>query len=187
MPCGGGISNFSELTLLVQRSIVHGPCGRCEDRILQGQRSSGSGAGRSLEATQGAVVSVALRVVVRQSGDGQTVSPGLDEKASGSPSSRGDGPDEFLRRFLLHTLPGGFVRIRHFGFLANRKRAALLPLCFYLLGSPNELATATDRRSAAGKASAWNCPQCGGVMVVIDRFTAAAALARSPPPPGIVP
>jgi len=37
---------------------------------------------------------------------------------------------EFLRRFLLHTLPSGFVRIRHFGFLANRKRARLLPLCF---------------------------------------------------------
>src|ERR1041385_8645783 len=43
------------------------------------------------------------------------------------------GVDEFLRRFLLHTLPTGFVRIRHFGFLANRKRAALLPLCYRLL------------------------------------------------------
>jgi len=42
--------------------------------------------------------------------------------------------EEFLRRFLLHTLPQGFVRIRHFGLLANRKRAALLPLCFHLLG-----------------------------------------------------
>src|SRR6266568_5357092 len=37
--------------------------------------------------------------------------------------------EEFLRRFLLHLLPRGFVRIRHFGFLANRRRAALLPLC----------------------------------------------------------
>ena len=42
--------------------------------------------------------------------------------------------DEFLRRFLLHLLPKGFVRIRHFGFIANRRRAALLPLCFQLLG-----------------------------------------------------
>src|SRR5215813_7329710 len=40
---------------------------------------------------------------------------------------------EFLSRFLLHLLPQGFVRIRHFGFLANRRRAALLPLCFGLL------------------------------------------------------
>jgi Putative transposase len=94
--------------------------------------------------------------------------------------------DEFLRRFLLHTLPCGFVRIRHFGFLANRKRANLLPLCFHLLGSAGEPATAAGRGSAARKASVWNCPRCGGVMLVIDRFTAAATLARSPPSPGIV-
>src|SRR5436309_14675510 len=37
--------------------------------------------------------------------------------------------DKFLRRFLLHILPKGFVRIRHFGFLANRRRTKLLPLC----------------------------------------------------------
>src|SRR5215470_8373142 len=43
--------------------------------------------------------------------------------------------DEFLRRFLLHILPQGFVRIRHFGFLADRKRATTLPLCFQLLAS----------------------------------------------------
>jgi hypothetical protein len=40
---------------------------------------------------------------------------------------------EFLRRFLLHVLPRGFVRIRSFGFLANRRRATLLPLCQRLL------------------------------------------------------
>ena len=38
--------------------------------------------------------------------------------------------EEFLRRFLLHLLPRGFMRIRNFGFLANRQRAKLLPLCF---------------------------------------------------------
>ena len=43
--------------------------------------------------------------------------------------------DEFLRRFLLHVLPQGFVRIRNFGFLANRRRATRLPLCFHLLGA----------------------------------------------------
>lgn len=93
--------------------------------------------------------------------------------------------DEFLRRFLLHTLPGGFVRIRHFGFLANRKRAVLLPLSFHLLGSAPMPATAADQGPAARNTSVWNCPHCGGVMVVIDRFTAAAALARSPPSHGI--
>jgi len=43
------------------------------------------------------------------------------------------GSQEFLRRFLLHVLPRGFVRIRSFGFLANRRRARLLPLCQRLL------------------------------------------------------
>jgi hypothetical protein len=43
--------------------------------------------------------------------------------------------DKFLCRFLLHILPQGFVRIHNFGFLANRRRATLLPLCFHLLGS----------------------------------------------------
>ena len=41
--------------------------------------------------------------------------------------------EEFLRRFLLHVLPHGFVRIRFFGFLANRRRKSLLPLCQQLL------------------------------------------------------
>ena len=48
--------------------------------------------------------------------------------------------DEFLRRFLLHLVPRGFVRIRNFGFLANRQRAKLLPLCFTLLGSESDQA-----------------------------------------------
>ena len=43
--------------------------------------------------------------------------------------------EEFLRRFLLHLLPKGFVRIRNFGFLASRRRSALLPLCFQCLGA----------------------------------------------------
>ena len=43
--------------------------------------------------------------------------------------------EKFLRRFLLHLLPKGFVRIRNFGFLASRRRSALLPLCFQCLGS----------------------------------------------------
>jgi hypothetical protein len=41
--------------------------------------------------------------------------------------------NEFLRRFLLHVLPPGFVRIRHFGFLALRRRGTSLPRCFQLL------------------------------------------------------
>ena len=44
--------------------------------------------------------------------------------------------DEFLRRFLLHVVPDGFVRIRHFGLLANRHRAATLAQCRALLAQP---------------------------------------------------
>jgi hypothetical protein len=86
---------------------------------------------------------------------------------------------EFLRRFLLHVLPKGFVRIRHYGFLANRRRATLLPLCFQLLGSPQqaqqELSTAKDANPPR------RCPKCGAPMMVIERLTAAEIQLRSPP------
>jgi len=79
--------------------------------------------------------------------------------------------EEFLRRFLLHTLPRGFVRIRSSGFLANRRRAALMPLCQQLLGanprSPSPPPPATEAPHAL-----WVCPICGGPMVVIERLTA---------------
>jgi hypothetical protein len=42
-------------------------------------------------------------------------------------------PEEFLRRFVQHVLPRGFPRIRYFGFLANRRRTRMLPLCRVLL------------------------------------------------------
>jgi Putative transposase/Transposase zinc-binding domain len=88
--------------------------------------------------------------------------------------------DEFLRRFLLHLLPKGFVRIRNFGFLANRQRASLLPLCFAALGSISPPAPpqasvnepSSDRRP---------CPYCGAPMVIVERLTAAQIQLRSPP------
>ena len=51
--------------------------------------------------------------------------------------------DEFLRRFLLHLLPRSFMRIRNFGFLANRRRASLLPLCFHLLAGSADISART--------------------------------------------
>jgi hypothetical protein len=87
--------------------------------------------------------------------------------------------DEFLRRFLLHLLPKGFVRIRNFGFLANRRRAVLLPLCFHLLGAAAQQPQADQNASASN--DLWCCPQCGGPMVVVERFTAAEMQLRSPP------
>jgi hypothetical protein len=88
--------------------------------------------------------------------------------------------DEFLRRFLLHLLPKGFVRIRHFGFLANRQRSMLLPLCFSALGTvPSQIEPETS--PAQQSDPLWRCPKCGGPMVVIERLTAAQIQLRSPP------
>jgi hypothetical protein len=87
--------------------------------------------------------------------------------------------DEFLRRFLLHLLPKGFMRIRNFGFLANRRRATLLPLCFHLLDAApqSEQALSTDYDVNDPRL----CPKCGGPMMVIERLTAAEIQLRSPP------
>ena len=91
--------------------------------------------------------------------------------------------DEFLRLFLLHLLPKGFVRIRHFGFLAHRQRAALLPLCFQALGSvpPRQLQPDTAPSPSQEKPSLRLCPNCGGPMRVVERLTAAQIQLRSPP------
>lgn len=78
---------------------------------------------------------------------------------------------EFMRRFLLHTLPDGFHRIRHYGFLANGHRAARLELCRRLLVSPQqddiqpeaESAAVTDERLA----TTHRCPCCGGPMTTL--------------------
>ncbi len=94
--------------------------------------------------------------------------------------------DEFLRRFLLHLLPQGFVRIRNFGFLANRKRALTLPICFQWLGSAPEPQAKQDIANPS-PSDLWLCPQCGGPMTVIERFTSAEIQLRSPPLPVTVP
>ena len=90
--------------------------------------------------------------------------------------------DEFLRRFLLHVLPKAFVRIRNFGFLANRRRAALLPLCFHFLrATAAELHLPKESSSADHDPALWTCPRCGGPMILIERLTPGQVLLRSPP------
>ena len=61
--------------------------------------------------------------------------------------------DEFLRRFLLHVVPRGFMRIRHFGLLANRTRRTALDRCRHLLGQPPPEA-----------------PRCEPVLVLMQRL-----------------
>jgi hypothetical protein len=91
--------------------------------------------------------------------------------------------DEFLRRFLLHVLPRGFVRIRHFGFLASRRRGALIPLCKQLLPAavPTPHCVPDHSTSNCQTAPLWTCPRCGGSMVLIERLTAVQIRLRSPP------
>jgi hypothetical protein len=77
---------------------------------------------------------------------------------------------EFLRRFFLHVLPKGFVRIRRYGLLSNRFRNRLLPLAHKLL--------AADGRQQpplppTPNCQLWHCPRCGSPMRVIQRFTPA--------------
>jgi hypothetical protein len=80
--------------------------------------------------------------------------------------------DEFLRRFLLHVLPKGLVRIRHFGLFANRRRETALACCRQLLGP----APGTDHPETA---NLMRCPVCAGTMLVIERVTGAQLYFRS--------
>lgn len=91
--------------------------------------------------------------------------------------------EEFLRRFLLHVLPQGFVRIRHFGILSTRNRSVLLPLCRQLItADPLPKARPDTRTEPAIKHEGlWQCPQCGGPMQLLERFTEAQLRLRSPP------
>jgi hypothetical protein len=80
--------------------------------------------------------------------------------------------DEFLRRFLIHVLPRGLVRIRHFGLFANRRRAASLLRCRALLGT-----MASSQQPAPS--SHTRCSVCSGDMLVIERMTGAQLHFRS--------
>ncbi len=80
---------------------------------------------------------------------------------------------EFIRRFLLHILPAGFVRIRQFGFLANRARREKLALCRALLGAPPAPPRTTLAEVADRKAVEKPCPVCrtGHMILIPLRYT----------------
>ena len=83
-------------------------------------------------------------------------------------------PGEFIRRFLLHVLPKGFHRIRHYGLFANGGRAENLARARRLLAMPTpEIAPDDDQTvDQAGEppTSPYPCPCCGGRMIVIETF-----------------
>jgi len=95
------------------------------------------------------------------------------------------GAHEFMRRFLLHVLPGGFHRIRHYGLLANGSRKASLALARELLheapldhvqahGSDDELGTTPPT---------FVCPHCGHAMIILQTFTRGQTIRAPPQPP----
>jgi hypothetical protein len=74
---------------------------------------------------------------------------------------------EFLRRFVQHILPRGFVRIRQSGFLANTCRAARLTRARVLLSAPASPAPTSRAETTAAPARAtWTCPHCGAAMTI---------------------
>ena len=76
--------------------------------------------------------------------------------------------EEFIRRFLRHVLPKGFVRIRHFGFMANFQRSKSFELSRQLLGMAPVVHSTEDPSTD----SAWLCPLCHAPMTVFERLTA---------------
>ena len=94
--------------------------------------------------------------------------------------------EEFMRRFLLHVLPGGFHRIRHFGLLANNARKDKIELARELLNAPPAVTDiTTDQAPADVVRPTFVCSHCGAAMVIIETFVRAQAI-RAPPPTQVV-
>ena len=103
--------------------------------------------------------------------DGNQVSFRWRDYARGNkPRTMTLAASEFIRRFLLHVLPKGFVRIRYFGFMANYQRSASLELCRQLLGMITVVAV-TEQITSTGFARL--CPVCRGPVTVVERLTPA--------------
>jgi hypothetical protein len=82
-------------------------------------------------------------------------------------------PHEFIRRFLMHVLPKGFHRIRHYGLFANGNRAANIARARDLLGVAARTVEHEDHKAAAPdepRVLPCPCPRCGGRMIVIEVF-----------------
>jgi hypothetical protein len=95
-----------------------------------------------------------------------------DYRAQGRAKVMRLSPGEFIRRFLLHVLPDGFHRIRHFGLLGNAHRAENLARCRALLDeipAPSGSA-ASDREHPNTHVETARCPCCAGRMIVVERF-----------------
>jgi hypothetical protein len=95
--------------------------------------------------------------------------------------------DEFIRRFLLHILPKGFHRIRHYGLFANTGRAANVARLRELLGSmPPAEASARPSQDEPAETVLPPCPCCGGRMIVIEFFERGLQPRYRPPSAAVI-
>lgn len=87
--------------------------------------------------------------------------------------------EEFIRRFLIHILPSGFMKIRHYGLLGNRNKKTKLKICKQLTNTPilikEKLSTLELILKITGK-DLSKCPQCGS-----DKLSRFMSLGKSPP------
>src|ERR1700716_237684 len=93
--------------------------------------------------------------------------------------------DEFIRRFLIHVLPGGFHRIRHYGLFANGNRAANIARARELLAVPSrpkEPETAEATTTDEPRAPPRPCPCCGGRLIIIETFARGGEPKHRPTP-----
>ena len=92
---------------------------------------------------------------------------------------------EFIRRFLIHVLPKGFHRIRHYGLFASTSRADNIARAHQLLGSQKSQAEAADDNDDGNETPILSrpCPCCGGRMIVIEIFERGATPRHRPTAP----
>lgn len=94
-------------------------------------------------------------------------------------------PQEFIRRFLLHVLPKGFHRIRHYGLLASATRKANIARARELLDAPVPVTAPDDTAGAEAPTDHRpSCPRCGGPMIIVETFECGAQPRAPPPDPG---
>jgi hypothetical protein len=89
---------------------------------------------------------------------------------------------EFMRRFLLHVLPRGFHRIRHYGLLANAGRKENLAVARQLLQAPSPAPAEPQQTTTASPPPTFVCRHCGAPMIVIETFAPTLHI-RAPPRP----
>jgi Putative transposase len=92
--------------------------------------------------------------------------------------------DEFIRRFLIHVLPKGFHRIRHYGLLASGNRAANIAYARELLAVPSSPESLDKTKAAADdpRVLPCPCPCCGGRMLIIETFARGCEPKHRPTP-----